>query len=68
MAPSHPDRGVPHRARAWIAGVLACACVAATALSQTPSAADLFGAALVIGGVVIQDRDELPVTGEDVAG
>lgn len=37
------------------------------ALSQTPTAADLFGAAFVIAGVVIQDRDELPVTGEDVA-
>lgn len=39
MAPSHPDRGVPHRARAWFAGVLACACLAATALSQTPEPA-----------------------------
>lgn len=38
------------------------------ALSQTPTAADLFGAAFVIAGVVIQDRDELPVAGEDVAG
>jgi inner membrane transporter RhtA len=30
------------------------------ALDQTPSAADLLGAALVIAGVVLQDRDELP--------
>jgi inner membrane transporter RhtA len=37
------------------------------ALSQTPTVPDLLGATLVIAGVVIQDRDELPVTGEDVA-
>ena len=32
------------------------------ALGQHPSAADVIGAVLVIGGVVIQERDELPVT------
>ncbi len=30
------------------------------ALSQTPTAADLLGAALVIAGVILQERDELP--------
>jgi len=30
------------------------------ALDQRPSTADLIGAAMVIGGVLIQDRDELP--------
>lgn len=34
------------------------------ALSQKPTAADLLGAAFVIAGVVIQERDELPVAGE----
>jgi inner membrane transporter RhtA len=37
------------------------------ALNQTPTPADLAGAALVIAGVVMQERDELPVPGEDVA-
>ena len=31
------------------------------ALSQTPSALDLLGAALVIAGVLIQDREELEI-------
>ena len=37
------------------------------ALNQTPTPADLVGAALVISGVVLQERDELPVPGEDIA-
>ena len=36
------------------------------ALDQQPTAADLFGAALVIAGVLLQERDELPATLEDV--
>jgi inner membrane transporter RhtA len=35
------------------------------ALGQRPSVADLFGAALVIGGVLLQERDELPTPIED---
>ena len=38
------------------------------ALEQRPSAADLFGAALVIAGVLLQERDELPPLGTEVAG
>ena len=34
-------------------------------LGQRPSLADLFGAALVIGGVLLQERDELPTPIED---
>ncbi len=34
--------------------------VGLVALEQTPTVADLFGAALVIAGVVMQERDELP--------
>lgn len=37
-------------------------------LEQRPSAADLFGAALVIAGVLLQERDELPPLGAEVAG
>lgn len=36
------------------------------ALAQQPTPADLFGAALVIAGVLLQERDELPATLEDV--
>ena len=36
------------------------------ALGQQPTATDLFGAALVIAGVLLQERDELPATLEDV--
>lgn len=36
--------------------------VGLVALEQTPTVADLFGAALVIAGVVMQERDELPST------
>lgn len=36
------------------------------ALGQRPTPADLFGAALVIAGVLLQERDELPATLEDV--
>ncbi len=36
------------------------------ALGQQPTATDLFGASLVIAGVLLQDRDELPATLEDV--
>ena len=35
------------------------------ALGQRPSVLDLFGAALVIGGVLLQERDELPTPIED---
>jgi lipopolysaccharide transport protein LptA len=35
MAPSHPDRRAPRRARAWLGGVLAC--VATIAQSQAPA-------------------------------
>ena len=41
--------------------------VGMVALHQTPTVADLIGAALVITGVVLQERDELPVTGEDIS-
>ncbi len=37
-------------------------------LEQRPSAVDLFGAALVIAGVLLQERDELPPPGAEVAG
>jgi len=37
------------------------------ALGQTPSALDLLGAALVIAGVLIQERDELAPTFDEVA-
>lgn len=36
------------------------------ALGQQPTPTDLFGAALVIAGVLLQERDELPATLEDV--
>ena len=36
------------------------------ALGQQPTPTDLFGASLVIAGVLLQDRDELPATLEDV--
>jgi len=35
------------------------------ALGQRPSMVDLFGAALVIGGVLLQERDDLPTPIED---
>jgi drug/metabolite transporter (DMT)-like permease len=35
------------------------------ALGQHPSVADVAGAVLVIGGVVIQEREELPVTARE---
>ena len=36
------------------------------ALGQRPSMADLFGAALVIAGVLLQERDELAPTLDEV--
>jgi inner membrane transporter RhtA len=36
--------------------------VGMVALDQTPTVADLIGAVLVIAGVVLQERDELPAT------
>jgi inner membrane transporter RhtA len=36
------------------------------ALAQTPSVPDLVGAALVISGVLVQERDELPTVGEEL--
>ena len=36
------------------------------ALGQQPTPTDLFGAALVIAGVLLQERDELPATLEAV--
>jgi inner membrane transporter RhtA len=38
------------------------------ALAQTPSVPDLVGAALVISGVLVQERDELPTVGEELPG
>ena len=38
------------------------------ALGQRPSMADLFGAALVIAGVLLQERDELAPTLDEVPG
>lgn len=37
-------------------------------LEQRPSAADLFGAALVIVGVLLQERDQLPPLGAEAPG
>ena len=37
------------------------------ALNQVPTVADLAGATLVIAGVVLQERDELQVPGEELA-
>ncbi|MDP2292797.1 MAG: EamA family transporter [Actinomycetota bacterium] len=37
-------------------------------LEQRPSVVDLLGAALVIAGVLLQERDELPPLGAEVAG
>lgn len=39
--------------------------VGLVALDQTPTVADLIGAVLVIAGVVLQERDELPVSRDD---
>ena len=36
------------------------------ALDQRPSAADLLGAALVIGGVILQEREELAMADVEV--
>ena len=38
------------------------------ALGQQPTATDLFGAALVISGVLVQEREELPTLTDEPPG
>jgi inner membrane transporter RhtA len=60
----HVLRRIPVRRFALLLALLPVTAmlVGFIALEQTPSAIDLLGAALVIAGVVIQERDELAVT------
>jgi inner membrane transporter RhtA len=62
----HVLRRIPVRRFAVLLALLPVTAMAVglVALSQRPSALDLVGAALVIGGVVIQERDELVVADE----
>jgi inner membrane transporter RhtA len=65
----HVLRRIPVRRFALLLALLPVTAmvVGFIALDQTPSVIDLFGAALVIAGVVVQERDEIAVEELEVA-
>jgi inner membrane transporter RhtA len=66
----HVLRRIPVRRFAVLLALLPVTAMAigAIALDQRPSAIDLLGAALVIAGVVVQEREVLPVTAGQAGG